>query len=101
LRRLRTRLSDELYFDAQSGLLRKWNVHEGWVSPRYVQFELDDYRQSGAMKVPFYVDVEFGILKATFNYTKIEHNLPLKDSMFASRKHCTTLLCDLLGLNQQ
>jgi hypothetical protein len=96
-----SRLPDELYFDAQSGLLKKWKTHEGWTSPGSVEFEFDDYRQTGTVKIPFSVHVSFGILQATFIYTKVEHNVPLENSTFASRKHCTTLLCGLLGLNPQ
>jgi hypothetical protein len=95
------RLPDELYFDAQSGLLKTWKAREGWVSPGYVQFRFDDYREVGNVKIPFWVEVEFGIFQATFLYTNVVHNLPLKDSAFVTNKHCTTLLCDLLGANRQ
>jgi len=95
------RLPDELYFDAQSGLLKTWKAREGWVSPGYVQFRFDDYREVGNVKIPFWIEVEFGVFQATFLYTNVVHNLPLKDSAFVTKKHCTTLLCDLLGANRQ
>ncbi|HEX7286778.1 MAG TPA: hypothetical protein VF532_11395 [Candidatus Angelobacter sp.] len=78
-------LPDEFYFDAQSGLLKKWRAHEGWVSPGYVEFQFDDYRETGTVRIPFHVHVEFGILKATFLYTTIRHNVPLEDSVFSSQ----------------
>lgn len=72
---------DRLYFDALTGLLKKWELQ--MVQPRnslYITFQFDDYRQAGEVKFPFYVYVDY--YKAAFHYTKVAHNMPLSDSDF-------------------
>jgi hypothetical protein len=72
---------DLLYFDATTGLLRRWDLQI--YQPQrsfYVRFQFDDYREVGSVKFPHYLYVDF--YRATFRYTKVVHNPQLRDSDF-------------------
>jgi hypothetical protein len=78
-----SRVHDTLYFDAESGLLKTWEIQApGRRSTRdfYLHFQFSDYRQVGEVKFPFYIYFDF--YKATFQFTKVVHNLSLRDSDF-------------------
>ena len=75
---------DRLHFDAVTGLLTAWELQ--MVQPRnsfYITFRFDDYRQTGAVKFPFTLYVDY--YKATFYYTKVTHNVALSDSDFKTK----------------
>jgi hypothetical protein len=77
---------DTLYFDAQSGLLKTWEIQmPGWrpSGDFYFHFQFDDYRQVGEVTFPYYIYFDF--YKATFRFTKVVHNLALADSDFVPK----------------
>jgi hypothetical protein len=75
--------SDSLMFDSRSGLLRVWKI-QAVASPRFeFSFTFDDYRQVGAVKIPFYIYFDF--YKNTFRIVNVKHGVPLSDSDFVSR----------------
>jgi hypothetical protein len=75
---------DLFYFDAVSGLLRTWKIHTGFPPQNtLVQFDFNDYRQVGAIKLPFYVYVDFN--ETTFRFTSVVQNRPLADSEFQEK----------------
>jgi hypothetical protein len=80
----RSRLRDTLTFDAQSGLLKTWEIEDPIQQPskpHYYHFQFGDYRQVGDVKFPFYIYFDF--YQATFRFTKVVHNPRLADSDFA------------------
>lgn len=74
------RRKDILIFDAQTGLLKTWALQMEPRSSFYFRIDFDDYRQAGPVKFPFYVYFDF--YRATYLYTKVEHNTSLEDSDF-------------------
>lgn len=78
------RRNDILIFDSQTGLLKTWALEMG--QPRHTlsfRIDFDDYRQAGAVRFPFRAYFDF--YRATFLYTKVEHNPSLQDSDFEPR----------------
>jgi hypothetical protein len=72
---------DMLYFDANSGFLKNWEIQMGMPEHiTYTHFQFDDYRQSGAVTIPF--SIYFDFYKASFRFTKVVPNAPLSDTEF-------------------
>jgi hypothetical protein len=45
---------DMLYLDANSGLLKTWEIQLGPPGQTtYIHFRFDDYQQTGMVKIPF------------------------------------------------
>lgn len=75
---------DILSFDAKSGLLKTWAIQMGQPgSETHIHFQFDDYRQSGAVKIPF--SIYFDFYKATFLLTKVVQNSPISDGEFVPK----------------
>jgi hypothetical protein len=80
----RNRRQDTLSFNAVSGLLNTWIIQSGFPPQNFmVQFQFQDYRPVGAIKLPFYVNVDFHYM--TFRYTSVAPNKPLPDSEFVGK----------------
>ncbi len=79
------RRRDILQFDAQSGLLKLWEIQIG--SPRqvsYVRFTFSDYRPVAPIKIPFRIYFDF--YQATFRLTKVTLNAPIADEEFVPKR---------------
>jgi hypothetical protein len=74
--------TDTLYFDAQAGFLKAWDLEmlQPPLPSFIIRFEFDDYREAGPIKFPFYVYCDF--YRATFKFTSVQHNVPVRDSEF-------------------
>jgi hypothetical protein len=80
----RNQRQDILSFNAVSGLLNTWIVHSGFPPQNTpVQFQFQDYRPVGAIKLPFSVSVDFHDM--TFRYTSVVRDKPLPDSEFVGK----------------
>jgi hypothetical protein len=80
------RVHDMLYFDAETGLLKTWEIQTSGQPPSrdfHFHFQFSDYRQAGEVKFPFYI--YFDYYQAIFRFTKVVHNLSLADSDFAPK----------------
>lgn len=76
---------DMLYFDANSGFLKTWEIQIGAPGHVvYTHFQFDDYRQCGAVRIPF--SIYFDFYKATFRFTKVVPNAPLSDTEFLPKE---------------
>jgi hypothetical protein len=71
---------EKLYFDAETGLLSRWDVVYG-TTP--VQHYYEDYREVDGIKLPFILRSE-GPVKILTRLTEIKHNLPIDDAKFTS-----------------
>ena len=77
--------NDTLYFGAQDGLLTRWEIQLGAPpNPRHVNFEFGDYRQAGAVKIPF--EIYFDLFKARFRLTKVIPDMPIPDQDFEPKQ---------------
>jgi hypothetical protein len=80
----RNQRQDILSFDAVSGLLNSWIIQSGFPPQNFpIQFQYQDYRPVGAIKLPFHVYIDFHNM--TFRYTSVVQNKPLPDSVFAAK----------------
>ncbi|MBA3241744.1 MAG: hypothetical protein H0T60_11010 [Acidobacteria bacterium] len=70
---------EEMLFDATSGLL----VQHGAES-------FDDYRQVGAVKVPFSVRLSFSGLEMVIRLEHVTHDAPINPAVFAETQSCFT-----------
>jgi photosynthetic reaction center cytochrome c subunit len=77
---------EQLFFDAQSGLLlRRIRYTQTMIGVIPEQTDFDDYRDVEGVKFPFTVKVaavEVGNPLATRSYTEIRFNVPIDDSKF-------------------
>ena len=79
------RRRDILHFDAQSGLLKLWEIQVGL--PRqvsYVRFTFSDYRTVAPIKIPFRIYFDF--YQASFRLTKVTLNAPIDDEEFVPKR---------------
>jgi hypothetical protein len=77
----RNQRQDILSFNAVSGLLNSWIIQAGFPPQNTpLQFQFQDYRQVGAIKMPFYIAADFHDM--IFRYTSLALNKPLRDSEF-------------------
>jgi hypothetical protein len=80
----RNQRQDILSFNAVSGLLNTWIIQSGFPPQNFpVQFQFQDYRPVGAIKLPFFVNVDFHDM--TFRYTSEVENKLLPDSEFEGK----------------
>ncbi|MCA1632180.1 MAG: hypothetical protein LC802_00325 [Acidobacteria bacterium] len=70
---------EEMLFDVTSGLL----VHHSGMS-------FDDYRQVGAVKVPFSVRLSFSGLEMAIRLEHVTHDAPINPAAFAETGNCFT-----------
>ena len=76
---------DTLSFDVKTGFLMTWTMQAGVPGHvSYVQFLFNDYRQSGAVKIPF--SIYFDFYKATFRITKVAPNAPIPAEEFVAKQ---------------
>jgi hypothetical protein len=76
--------AEKLYFDVENGLLVRWDMarrQEGRGTV-FVKVHLDDYRQVGALKVPFKVRFAFESFTLLVQVNELEHNVPIDDAIF-------------------
>jgi hypothetical protein len=80
----RNQRQDILSFNSVSGLLNSWIIQAGFPPENTpFQFQFQDYRQVGAIKLPFKVSVDFHDM--TFQYTSVALNKLLPDSEFEGK----------------
>jgi carboxyl-terminal processing protease len=70
---------DVLHFDSKTGLL----VFGGGV-------KLGDYRQVGAVKIPFLQTLQFGGMEIKIQLERVGHNVPISEDAFAEPRSCFT-----------
>ncbi|HEX5885382.1 MAG TPA: hypothetical protein VFY67_12655 [Pyrinomonadaceae bacterium] len=76
--------AERLFFDVQSGLLVRWDMarrqeNRGTV---FVKVHLDDYKEVGAVKIPFNVRFVFESFNFTIKVDEMQHNIAIDDSIF-------------------
>jgi hypothetical protein len=76
--------SEKLLFDAESGLLVRWDMvrkdpQRGNV---FVKVSLEDYKDVDGVKVPFSVRFAFESYDFTIKIDDLKHNVPIDDAMF-------------------
>ena len=78
--------SERLYFDVESGLLRRRTSYIRTVIGTIPQqTDLEDYREVNGVKLPFIIKMAFadlGSLPITRKFTEIKLNAPVEDSKF-------------------
>ena len=76
--------SEKLLFDAESGLLVRWDMVR--KDPRrgnvFVKVNLDDYREVDGVKVPFNVRFVFESFDFTIKIDDLKHNVSIDDAIF-------------------
>ena len=76
---------EKLYFDAQNGLLVRWDYEritfEDGIIPLEVYFE--DYREVEGVKLPFTMRRQTPDYTLTFKFTDVKHNVAVDDAQFA------------------
>ncbi len=76
--------TDQLYFDAASGLLvRVVQSVPTLYGNMLTQYDYNDYRDAGGVKVPFEMRVATPDALSTFHFTEIHFNTPVEQSKFA------------------
>jgi hypothetical protein len=72
--------SEKLYFDGETGLLRRRDVVYGKTP---VQHHYEDYRDVDGIKLPFVLRSE-GPVRVITRLTEVKHNVPIEDAKFKS-----------------
>jgi len=76
---------EKLYFDAQNGLLVRWDYERITFEDGIIPFEVyfDDYREVDGVKLPFTVRRQTPDYTLTFKFTDVKHNNAVDDAQFA------------------
>jgi zinc protease len=77
--------SEKLYFDAQNGLLVRWDYERITFEDGIIPFEVyfEDYREVDGVKFPFTMRRQTPDYTLTFKFTDVKHNVPVDDAQFA------------------
>lgn len=79
-----TRVQEQLFFDAESGLLRRRVTYTPTpLGPAPDQIDFEDYRDVAGVKVPFVLKVATPDAISVRSYTDIKFNVPVEDAKFA------------------
>lgn len=75
--------AEKLFFDVENGLLLRWDMarKEGGRTI-FVKVHFNEYRDVGAVKVPFKLRFAFDFFNFVVNIDEVEHNIPLDDTFF-------------------
>lgn len=76
--------AEKMFFDAETGLLRRWDVARRRPGRNIVfaHVYLDDYREVDGVKVPFTVRYYIEPRFLTLRLHEVKHNVPLADAIF-------------------
>ena len=78
---------ETMYFDAQSGLLIRSDFEfDGPQGKLAIETYYEDYRETGAIKMPFTERLVHPILGMTRKTDEVKHNVPIEDSKFDKPK---------------
>jgi hypothetical protein len=79
-----TRIQEQLFFDAQSGLLlRRVTYQPTPMGPMPDQIDFEDYRDVAGVKVPFVLKTATPDGMSVRAYTDVKFNVPVEDAKFA------------------
>jgi hypothetical protein len=79
-----TRIQEQLFFDAQSGLLlRRITYRPTPMGPLPDQIDFEDYRDVGGVKVPFVLKTATPDSASVRQYTEVKFNVPVESAKFA------------------
>ncbi len=76
---------EKLYFDAQNGLLVRWDYERITFEDGIIPFEVyfEDYRDVDGVKLPFTTRRQTPDYTLTFKFTDVKHNVAVDDAQFA------------------
>jgi hypothetical protein len=76
--------AEKLFFDVENGLLLRWDMARRQQERRtlFVKVHLEDYKDVGAVKIPFKFRFAFEQFNLIYTIDEIEHNIPMEEAMF-------------------
>ncbi len=76
--------TEKLYFNAQSGLLVRWDYERVTFEDGIIPFEVyfEDYREIDGVKLPFTMRRQTPDYTLTFKFTDVKHNVAVDDAQF-------------------
>lgn len=76
--------AEKLFFDVENGLLLRWDMARRQQERRtvFVKVHLEDYKDVGAVKIPFKYRFAFEQFNLIYKVDEMEHNIAMDEAMF-------------------